>query len=266
MKKLIFITLVFSCSFGYAQDKDTALFICTYINITGNTSEIFKLQVGSNQYHYYSESKRIGDSLMREDMKKGAFVQERYTNPGKYGTNTTYIDIIGDVHSNKFIVQEELLSRRYKYTDSFPVHKWLLTTDTATISTILCQKATSTFRGRKYTVWFAMDIASPCGPWKFYGLPGLILYAEDDTKKFIFRLTSMEYGNKLPFSTMPAKNAIATSLKTFTNLKQQFNDDPIAALENMTGAKVTFANPEKMAEKLRAEQAAYNPIELTTDD
>lgn len=51
--------------------------------------------------------------------------------------------------------------------------------DTTTILNIVCQKATMEFRGREYTAWFTMDIPINDGPWKLYGLPGLILKAED---------------------------------------------------------------------------------------
>src|SRR3712207_8163725 len=44
----------------------------------------------------------------------------------------------------------------------------------------------STFRGRTWRVWFALDIPFPDGPWKLCGLPGLILKAEDSKGHFSF--------------------------------------------------------------------------------
>lgn len=38
-----------------------------------------------------------------------------------------------------------------------------------------CQKASAKFRGRTYEATFSTEIASFGGPWKFDGLPGLIL-------------------------------------------------------------------------------------------
>jgi GLPGLI family protein len=42
------------------------------------------------------------------------------------------------------------------------------------------------FRGRDYTVWFALDIPVPFEPWKLHGLPGLILEATDNEKTVCF--------------------------------------------------------------------------------
>lgn len=35
-----------------------------------------------------------------------------------------------------------------------------------------CKSATAEFRGRKYKVWYTMEIPIPIGPWKLGGLPG----------------------------------------------------------------------------------------------
>lgn len=47
-----------------------------------------------------------------------------------------------------------------------------------------CQKAVATFLGRKWTVWFIPDIPIQDGPWKLWGLPGLIIQAEDKDYSF----------------------------------------------------------------------------------
>lgn len=42
-----------------------------------------------------------------------------------------------------------------------------------------CKTAECFFRGRHWKVWFSEDLPMPYGPWKFHGLPGMILKAED---------------------------------------------------------------------------------------
>ena len=49
-----------------------------------------------------------------------------------------------------------------------------------------CQKATATFRGRDYEAWFTPEIPVNDGPWKFFGLPGLILKVTDAENIFSF--------------------------------------------------------------------------------
>jgi GLPGLI family protein len=66
--------------------------------------------------------------------------------------------------------------------------KWKLSNDKKTILTYDCYKAETTFRGRNYTVWYTRDIVIPDGPYKFAGLPGLILEVYDDKENFHYKL------------------------------------------------------------------------------
>lgn len=63
---------------------------------------------------------------------------------------------------------------------------WTIQEDTLSILGYECQKATTSFRGRNYSVWFTLSIPISDGPWKFYGLPGIILKVEDDKGIFLF--------------------------------------------------------------------------------
>lgn len=51
--------------------------------------------------------------------------------------------------------------------------------DSLSILDYKCIKATTRFRGRDYTAWVTKELPINDGPWKFYGLPGLILQIED---------------------------------------------------------------------------------------
>lgn len=55
-----------------------------------------------------------------------------------------------------------------------------------------CMEATVHYAGRDYTAWYAPEIPISAGPWKLYGLPGLILKAEDSEGLFQFEAISIE--------------------------------------------------------------------------
>lgn len=91
-----------------------------------------------------------------------------------------------------------------RFTDFFPydpyvVHdkwlpmKWTLMDEHKDILGHRTQKAITQFRGRIYIVWFTLEIPVPYGPWKLFGLPGLILEAYDTKKVAGFKATKICY-------------------------------------------------------------------------
>lgn len=77
---------------------------------------------------------------------------------------------------------------------------WEITSDTTTILGYSCQKATTHFRGRDYIAWFALDLPIDDGPWKFHGLPGMILRVEDSESIFQFKVIGFEKITSAPIS------------------------------------------------------------------
>ncbi|MEM0541153.1 GLPGLI family protein [Flavobacterium sp. j3] len=61
---------------------------------------------------------------------------------------------------------------------------WKIEEETKMINKFLCKKATAYVRGLHFTVWFTEDIPIDCGPEYVNGLPGLIIYAENDFRRF----------------------------------------------------------------------------------
>lgn len=80
----------------------------------------------------------------------------------------------------------------FQLQERIPSHNWIITEDTLSVLGYNCQKATAFFRGRKYNAWFTMDIPIDDGPWKLYGLPGLILKANDDEGIFNFEAIGLQ--------------------------------------------------------------------------
>ena len=63
------------------------------------------------------------------------------------------------------------------YTEPFSEMVWEIGDSTKNVLGYDCIQATTDYHGRVWTVWFAPDIPIQDGPWKFRGLPGLILEA-----------------------------------------------------------------------------------------
>ena len=81
--------------------------------------------------------------------------------------------------------------RETLYQDSLHVMPWTISGESRRMDSLECFKASTFFRGRHYTAWYAPSIPLANGPWKFGGLPGLIVEVYDDQKDLHFRLLSL---------------------------------------------------------------------------
>ena len=78
---------------------------------------------------------------------------------------------------------ERMLNSVFGYNEE-PKFNWKISNDKQKIGEYEAQKATTEFGGRKWTAWFTESIPFPDGPYKFSGLPGLIVKIEDAEKNF----------------------------------------------------------------------------------
>ena len=86
---------------------------------------------------------------------------------------------------NSYLIKEEI-----------PNIDWKITGETKKLSGYTVTKATTSFRGRDYTVWFTTKIPTKAGPWKLHGLPGLILEVTDSTNEIYFLVKKIEQFNQ----------------------------------------------------------------------
>ena len=84
---------------------------------------------------------------------------------------------------------------QYRYTEPWPSMQWTLGTEKQTICGYQCQKATCHWRGRDYEAWFTSAIPMKSGPWKFGGLPGLIMKIYDTKHLYTWEAVSVENGS-----------------------------------------------------------------------
>ena len=101
----------------------------------------------------------------------------------------------------RMTVADRLVTDYYQYEEDMNLQEWDLQEDsTKTILGYECQKATCKFRGREWTAWFALDVPISDGPWKFSGLPGLIMEVYDRGNQQYFCINGMQKVNAEPIS------------------------------------------------------------------
>lgn len=150
--------------------------------------DLMRLEIGHNgQTRYYSISADRRDSIMYRaristDNRNGVDL-DGWMPDGRFALyEDTYLNW---PETGKLTVRMGMVKEEFEYTEPIPQMKWqFLNIPPRTVCGYQCMAAGTTFRGRQYTVWFAPEIPISAGPWKFSGLPGLILAVEESSGIF----------------------------------------------------------------------------------
>jgi len=83
--------------------------------------------------------------------------------------------IYKDINNKKITYVDDIQPNKYSYTEPINLFTWNINSSVKTINGYNCQQATTLFRGRRFTAWFTRQVPVSEGPYKFSGLPGLII-------------------------------------------------------------------------------------------
>lgn len=156
--------------------------------VTKREKDLMRLDIGEHSSQYISI---IGEFLTKN---KSDIMAKRIKDP--YAGYTTLRDEVFKNTPNegylRFVHMPGWVSCREKMEGLFD---WQLLEGDSIVCGYPCHRATTTFRGRIWTVWYTLDLPYSDGPWKFCGLPGLVLYAYDSENKFCFNCIGIEKGD-----------------------------------------------------------------------
>lgn len=176
-----------------------------------------------------------------------------------------------------------ILQDKVNYKESKPF-VWNISAEKAKIGEYNTQKATTSFAGRNWTAWFTTEIPFQDGPYKFSGLPGLIVKVEDDAKNYSWELKGNKkiedyspesYSEKLMKQFGQGKNNLEVSREKFEQMYAAYKKDPFGSIRSQLSqipADAKMPDGTSMSQMMRdAEEKLKkhlkennNSIELTT--
>lgn len=183
MKKISLVLLLIIGFSSFAQNR----FFYDYKFIPDSTDkanvlkEIMLLDIDKSGSKYYGQEKFIADSTSQADLERQLKLSpnnisiSRNDKPGmiSYKVTKQYPDfkthLFTRISNDSYKIEE----------DKKP--EWKILPDKQKIGEYNAQKATTKYGGREWTAWFSTDLPFQDGPYKFYGLPGLIVKIEDKT-------------------------------------------------------------------------------------
>jgi len=125
----------------------------------------------------------------------------------------------------------------FAYEDNIKL-KWYILSDKEKIGEYTTQKATTEFGGRKWIAWFSTEIPFQDGPYKFHGLPGLIVKIEDSEKHYSWKLSGnkkinnyeeLSYADKINAKMGMMSNSVTpTTKEKFQKAYEAYKADPFA--------------------------------------
>lgn len=130
-----------------------------------------------------------------------------------------------DFIQNEIYYSNLISMQKFNIKDSLSQLKWTLNNKHKEILGYTCQEATALFGGRFYIAYFTTDIPVPNGPWRFHGLPGVILEIYSIDKIFKIEATAIQVKNEKLEIVNPFEEGKLISWNKFLSLYKKKYDE-----------------------------------------
>jgi len=201
---------------------------------------------------FYGEKRLQRDSL---------FARMRQTNGGSFDRTQmqnlrSHIDftIEKDFKTGKNTYNSRIARDQYSYEEDRPM-EWKILPETAKIGDYKTQKAETNFAGRTWIAWFTTDVPFQDGPYKFSGLPGLIVKVEDSKGDFSFDLKETKKISALT-NFSPGGNIVKVKRKDYQKQEALFRKDPASFMQTSMRGGSGISAPQTRGGSMRTPDPA----------
>jgi GLPGLI family protein len=257
MKVLINLTLLILGIFANAQNKRFTYdyqFIPDSTNVSDVKNEAMNLDISESGSKFYSYTVYSSDSLMKIDVEKqmaaGGILNLKSNNRKglvRYAVTKKY-------PKYEVFLQNRILRDQYNVSEERPII-WKITSEKLKVGEWNTQKAETDFAGRHWYAWFTTDIPIQDGPYKFHGLPGLIVKMEDQTQSHRFTLKAVKNISSIPKDVFGA-NEISVNAKQYSKILMDYEDDPTRSLKQAQMGGAIMVTKDGQSSNIKDQEAS----------
>lgn len=210
------------------------------------------LQIGK-QYSKFNDVKQLRVDSLSEKYSRQKEINAREME-AMMNINVAFQPVILKDLSKKKLIYQGRIKGIYQYQEDQPEFKWKLEKGTKVVLGYSCKKATVKFGGREYIAWFTSGISSNNGPYKFEGLPGLILELYDTKDEFHFVAVGIDK-KILPIYLRNEDRILKVTKEKYKEVEKTYHDNP-----GFFHGKAYNTDGTPMV--VKSKPLPYNPIEL----
>ncbi|NRT13493.1 GLPGLI family protein [Flavobacterium sp. 14A] len=268
MKSILLLAIcLFTSGVSFSQNfpKGTLKYEITYdyffqVNkedLMGTQTEETVLKIAKD-YSIYSSVNNIKLMELTNDLKQSGIMPEREAIPN---TRLNYT-VTKNFKNNEMMYSEWIKGDTYMYNQTLDKFNWKLEEGQREILGYKCKKATTQFAGRDYIAWYAPGINVTDGPYKFHGLPGLILSLYDTNNYYQFNAINIKNSKSFFDTAIIAAKPIFLSKADYATLKKNYRVKPSSILN--TGGIAFPKEFNDRADQRAKERLKYenNPLEI----
>lgn len=199
LRRAIFMMTVGVASiFGMAQNADIKVeYTYSYDTWVGtHTDDHYILLANDSLSMFYSPMTQVVDSML--STPEGT---EHFNSMVNAANNAGHApDLLPDgrifvskhFKSDSQKAYDDYAGEKYYHFEPLNTMEWNVKEESKEILGYQCFLAETKYHGRDWKVWFTPEIPLADGPWKFNGLPGLILEADSENGAHNFLATGIE--------------------------------------------------------------------------
>jgi len=200
---LLVITFLFpSAVISFAQNEPAQRIIYDFSfqrdtnDVASKSKDQYALDIFKDHSKFVSFTKlkqdMYLDSMTKAIEAQGGLQNIRSINITKSNMGTGGIYEIYKFDDGKIRFQQKFLREIYGYEEDMTKLNWTVTENTEKYGQYNCQLAKVNYGGRNWNALFTTDVPVNNGPYKFSGLPGLIVKMWDDKNHCVFELAEIK--------------------------------------------------------------------------